>query len=111
MRESISSNQFSPTPLSDPLIVDGIETEQAIKARTYVESHGGTWMFLADGGYQIFFPPGTLQWLLERNERTETYTIQFPDTALMTWSRKGRINPVNGWPQGMSKRIVVPSEE
>lgn len=108
MRYDVSSNQSAPTPRTNPLIVDHLGTDQLTKIRTYIESHGGVWTFLADDGYQVFFPSGTLQWLTGRDEGTETYTIQFPDTALLTWYRSGRISPVNGWPRQMSSRIALP---
>jgi hypothetical protein len=62
---------------------------------------------LADGGYQITFPAATQQWLESRSARSATETIQFPDGALLTLYTCGRISPVNGWPQGMSKSISI----
>ena len=61
MKPDISSSPLGPTPRTDPLIVDALPSEQLLNIRAYVEQHGGTWITLADGGYQIAFPEGTLQ--------------------------------------------------
>ncbi|MEO9030222.1 MAG: hypothetical protein ABI413_15555 [Ktedonobacteraceae bacterium] len=110
MKPDISANQPAPTPRTEPLIIDRLTPGRLQKVQVYVEGHGGTWIMLADGGYQITFPPGTQQRLDNRNEQTETYIIQFPDGAWITWDRTGRISPVNGLPQKMSNSISVPFE-
>ena len=110
MKPDISSSPLGPTPRTDPLIVDALPSEQLLNIRAYVEQHGGTWITLADGGYQIAFPEGTLQYVGSRDVYTTAYRIQFPDGAWLTWYRDGRISPVTGWPQGMRSCITIPVE-
>lgn len=108
MKSDVSARQSLPTPRTDALVLDPIEPEQLPQIRAYVENHGGTWTELADGGSHILFPAGTLQWLSERNEHTETYTIQFPDTALFTWQKSGHISLSSGLPRVMTSRMSLP---
>jgi len=96
-----SSDPPAPTPRVDPLIVDRLPPERLATIWAYIEQHGGSWTALADGGYLITFPAGTQQWQESKDERTETHLIQFPDGALITWYKSGRMSPITGLPQGM----------
>lgn len=110
MNVNISANQPTPQPRTDPLIIDPLPLEQLVSTQAYVQQHGGFWITLADGGYQIVFPMGTQQTLGYQDEYGEIYHIHFPDGAWLLWWRRGRISAVNGWPQGMSSKIVRPVE-
>lgn len=110
MNHERAPRQSTPEPRTEPLIIDQFTPGMEAKMRTYVEAHGGVWVELADGGYQITFPSGTQQWQNRRTTCSTTDTIQFPDGAQLTLSTRGRISSINGWPQGLSRSISLPHE-
>jgi hypothetical protein len=108
MKNVTSLDPPAPVPRHEPLLIHRIASEELPRTRAYIELHGGVWMALADGGYLLTFPPGTVQWLEEQTEQQSVYHLRFPDGGIVIWLRVARSSLVESWPAQSSNALRLP---
>jgi hypothetical protein len=108
MKSNLLPDPPAPVPRTEPLLIHRIDPEELPRVRAYVELHGGAWMALADGGFLLTFPPGTVQWQVEQKEQQGVYRLRFPDGAIVIWLRLARSSLVENWPAQSSNEIRLP---
>jgi hypothetical protein len=91
---------------TEPLLIDRLRPEEEAAVRTYLVTHGGRLESLADGGYLLHLPPGTIEELNAEDATIAVYTLTFPDQATVNWFRGGRV-PHTGMPGRLELGIVV----
>jgi hypothetical protein len=95
------------SPRTGPLVIDDIVPDRLPTTKAYIHRHGGTLYPLADGGYLLDFPDGTIQQCVQQigDDGYRIHIIQFPDQAQLTWYQEGNIS--KGIPRNLRNSLGI----